>query len=115
MPKIWGLRVIGDSDLVVMQVKGQFVVKNDRLKLYKPEVWDLMDFFDAFAIDVVRREKNLHADALAIAASNLLPCDELTSIEGRMKIIFRPFVLDNYEHWQFFHDDAQVIRFLNNL
>jgi hypothetical protein len=32
-----------------------------------------------------------------------------------MEIVFRSFCLDNFEHWQVFHDDAQILRFLNNL
>ena len=32
-----------------------------------------------------------------------------------MEVIFRPFVPDNLEHWQFFDDEKQVIHFLDNL
>jgi hypothetical protein len=32
-----------------------------------------------------------------------------------MEVVFRPLVPNNFEHWQVFHDDAQIIRFMNNL
>lgn len=38
--KIKMLRVIGDSDLVVMQIEDHFVAKNDKLKRYKHAVLD---------------------------------------------------------------------------
>jgi hypothetical protein len=44
------LEVIGDLDLVVMQVKDNFLVKNDRLKWDKDVVWDNIELFDAFSI-----------------------------------------------------------------
>lgn len=33
----------------------------------------------------------------------------------KMKVIFRPSVPDNIEHWQIFNDESQVIQFLNNM
>ena len=51
--KINCLNVIGDSDLVVSQVKNQFVAKNDRLRSYRNAVWDTIETFDAFSIKVV--------------------------------------------------------------
>jgi len=53
--KIKMLRVIGDFDLVVMQVKGHFAVKNVRLKRYKHAMIDSIEYFDAFNIEVVDR------------------------------------------------------------
>jgi len=51
--KIKCLRVIGDSDLVVSQVKKKFVAKNERLRKYRNSVWDTIELFDAFSIKVV--------------------------------------------------------------
>lgn len=54
--KIKQLKVIGDSDLIVSQIKGKFVTKNDRLRNYKNAVLDTIDLFDAFSITAVPRE-----------------------------------------------------------
>ena len=34
---------------------------------------------------------------------------------GKMKINFRPSILDNVDHWQVFSDDKQLLRFIHNL
>lgn len=51
--KIKILLVVGDSDLLVMQVRGEFVGKNDRLRKYKRVVLDSIELFDAFNIEVI--------------------------------------------------------------
>jgi ribonuclease HI len=53
------LEVIGDSDLVVLQVKNMYAAKNDRLKWYRHAVWDTIELFDAFSIKEVPREQNM--------------------------------------------------------
>ena len=90
------LEVIGDSDLVVMQVKDKFSVRNGRLRRYIHAVWDSIELFDAFAIKEVPREQNAQADALDVAAATLQPCESLISGESKMEIIFRPSVPDNF-------------------
>ena len=47
------LSIKGDSDLIVQQVKGQFVCKCQRLKKYRNAVWDTMEFFDALNIEAI--------------------------------------------------------------
>jgi ribonuclease HI len=59
------LKVIGDSDLVVSQVKQKFVAKNERLRKYRDSVWDTIELFDDFSINVVPREKNYVVDAFS--------------------------------------------------
>ena len=56
--KIKCLSVIGDSDLIVSQVKNQFAAKNNRLRDYRNVVWDTIEMFDAFAIQAIPREEN---------------------------------------------------------
>ena len=55
------------------------------------------------------------ADELAVAASAMQPCENLIKGESKLEIIFIPAVPDNIEHWQVFHDDSQIINFLNNI
>jgi len=95
-------------------VRREFAANNKRLKRYR-NAGDATEFFNVFVIKVAPREHNVKADALAVATSTLHPCDELISRECNMEIIFRTSVPDNFEHWQVFHDDAQILRFLNNL
>jgi hypothetical protein len=39
-----------------------------------------------------------NVDALEVVASTLQPCKDLLE-GGRLEIIFRPSILDNFEHW----------------
>jgi hypothetical protein len=43
------------------------------------------------------------------------PSEDLMKGEGKLEIIFRPFVPDNIDHWQVFKDDEQVLRFIHNV
>ncbi|HEX4849369.1 MAG TPA: ribonuclease HI family protein, partial [Puia sp.] len=44
------LRVFGDSELIVSQIRDKYASKNKRLKQYKHAVWDTIELFDAFSI-----------------------------------------------------------------
>ena len=53
------LEVFCDSDLIINQVKNIYQAKQQRLKQYMNEVWDLVDnFFLAFNISFIPREEN---------------------------------------------------------
>ena len=60
--------VIGDSELVVKQMKGQYKVKNARLKPLWQEAQDVAAGFDRVQYDHALREGNATADRLANAA-----------------------------------------------
>ena len=48
---IQNLKVLGDSELVVRQVRNQCQTKHPRLRAYRNEVWDMVEnFFLAFNI-----------------------------------------------------------------
>ncbi|XP_024520067.1 uncharacterized protein LOC112342454 [Selaginella moellendorffii] len=63
---IKNIYIRGDSELVVYQVRGIYKARNPTLRRYLSEVMDLLDCFDIYATDHVRREQNQLADALAI-------------------------------------------------
>lgn len=63
------LRVYGDSELVVSQVKGISASKNDIMKAYKHRVWDAIEDFCAFNIVAIPRKFNQHADRLVSIGS----------------------------------------------
>ncbi|WP_427339573.1 ribonuclease HI family protein [Caloranaerobacter sp. DY30410] len=54
-----------DSELVVKQIKGEYKVKNERMKPFYEMANSLISQFDSFSIYHVRREKNKRADELA--------------------------------------------------
>jgi ribonuclease HI len=65
---IKNLHVIGDSELVISQIRGAYASKNKRLKQYRNVVWDLIELFDAFGISWKDRTQNKMADLLANVA-----------------------------------------------
>jgi ribonuclease HI len=58
------VELIGDSELVVRQVRGEYRVKDAGLKPLHAEVAKALDDFDAWSISHVRREENAEADRL---------------------------------------------------
>ena len=59
------LRVITDSELMARQINGQYKVKNPNLKVLYDRARKLIEQFDSFRIEHVRREHNREADRLA--------------------------------------------------
>ena len=62
------VELVGDSELVVRQVKGEYKVKHADLKRLRDRVADALEHFDAWSIRHVRREDNAAADELVNAA-----------------------------------------------
>lgn len=56
--------LIGDSELIVKQVKGEYRVKDAGLKPLHAQVRAALEDFDRWSIRHVRREQNAAADAL---------------------------------------------------
>ncbi|TZE81872.1 ribonuclease HI family protein [Calorimonas adulescens] len=57
--------VFMDSELVVKQIKGEYKVRNEGLKLIYDEVISLIKEFEHFSISHIMREENKEADKLA--------------------------------------------------
>jgi ribonuclease HI len=65
------IKMFGDAELIVHQIKNLYQEKHPRLRTYRNEVWDLVDiFFLAFNISFISREENTMDDRLATQASN---------------------------------------------
>jgi ribonuclease HI len=62
------VEIIGDSELVVRQVRGEYKVKDTLLRGLRDEVDTLLHGFDRWTIRHVRREDNEAADLLVNAA-----------------------------------------------
>ena len=58
------LELVGDSELVVRQVRGEYKVKNAGIKPLHAEVLAALAGLEAWTIEHVRREENAEADAL---------------------------------------------------
>nr|XP_023872217.1 uncharacterized protein LOC111984827 [Quercus suber] len=61
------MRVLGDSNLVVSQVKGDFALREQSLTAYK--TWAQEQEFLTFSIEYTQRSENRFADALATLGS----------------------------------------------
>ena len=60
------LRVIGDSNLVICQARGEFSLKEPSLALYRALAQKLESKFSTFEIEQAQRNENRYVDALAI-------------------------------------------------
>ncbi len=58
------LELVGDSELVVRQVRGEYKVKDAGLKPLHAQVMQALSGFDSWSIRHVRREHNADADRL---------------------------------------------------
>jgi ribonuclease HI len=58
------LELVGDSELIVRQVKGEYKVKDATLRGLHGEVKDALAPFERWSIRHVRREQNAEADRL---------------------------------------------------
>jgi ribonuclease HI len=106
------LTVFGDYELVINQVRNIYQTKQQRLKKYMNEVWDLIDnFFLSFNISFIPREQNHKANYLALAASTFRPPIG-PNIKYQVEIKHRTTILDNLKRWQVFSGDLDMHRFL---
>jgi ribonuclease HI len=58
------LELLGDSELIVRQVKGEYKVKEETLRGLHQQVLDAVGAFQDWSIRHVRREENAEADRL---------------------------------------------------
>lgn len=58
------VELIGDSELVVKQVRGEYRVKQEHLRPLRAAVIEALGEFDSWSIRHVRREHNAEADRL---------------------------------------------------
>ena len=62
------LELVGDSELIVRQVKGEYKVKDPTMRELHAQVRRALEPFDRWSIRHVRREHNADADRLVNAA-----------------------------------------------
>ncbi|MER8145819.1 reverse transcriptase-like protein, partial [Acinetobacter baumannii] len=70
------LKVLGDSEIIVKQVRNAIHFLSIHLKHYQSLVQELTSHFLAFNISSIPRSQNSAADLLANVASKLLPSED---------------------------------------
>ena len=70
------IRVIGDSNLVVKQVRGEFFFKEPALAPYRTAAQDIINKFQYFSIEHTSSRSNWYADALANLGSQIRFVDD---------------------------------------
>ena len=106
------ISIYGDSELVVQQVRDKYQVKQDLLKVYRNEVWDMIDnLFIKFNISYIPRDDNQTIDSLALAATHF-KIPKTTHLKCPIEVRYRPSVPDNIKQWRVFEDELEIRRFL---
>ena len=105
------IKVFGDVDLIIQQVKKTFQARHPRLKAYRDEVWRLKDAFDSFCISYIPRVKNQLANSIAMSTSMFIP-PMPPRLCYQVQVKYRPSLPDNIQQWKVFEDDDEVKRFL---
>ena len=65
------MRILGDSNLVVSQVKGDFALREQSLVAYKAWAQRLEQEFQTFSVEYTQRSENKFTDALATLGSQV--------------------------------------------
>jgi len=103
--------ILGDSDLIIQQMKGNFVTNDKRLRSYRSAAIEILNAFAEFQLTKISRSHNLHAHSLATFASTCkLPFEPNHCFTAEIK--HRPSIPNNVKDWQVFEDDTQINGFL---
>jgi hypothetical protein len=92
------LDVFGDSELIILQVKGLYSTKDERLKAYREVVIGFINSFEAFSISYILRNQNDLIDALPINASSSQSLEFTTFSDIKGDVVYRPYLPNNHEH-----------------
>ena len=95
------MKVYGDSEIIVKQIRNKIHCISPHLKSYQNEVWDLLINFHPFNIASIPRLKNAAADLLATSAARLVPSNNRFSIQ----LLCRTSILDMITNLRVFDDD----------
>jgi ribonuclease HI len=112
--KIEKIKIFGDSEIIVRQIKNTIHCNSPHLRNYEQEVQRLMNNFLAFNIIVVPRSKNLVVDSLATPSSRLSPLEDFEASKFSIELLYKPSVPNNITNWRVFEGDEQILEFLTN-
>jgi ribonuclease HI len=68
------VEVVGDSELIVKQVRGEYKVRHETMRGLHREAMAALSEFEDWSIRSVPREQNAHADALVNSALDRAAC-----------------------------------------
>ena len=103
--------VLGDSDLIIQQIKGKFLTNDPRLREYIGTTIEILNTFLETQLAKIPRKHNLQAHSLAMFASTYkLPFEPNHQFTAEIR--HRPVILDNVKNWQVFDSDNQINNFL---
>jgi len=105
------ISILGDSDLVIQQMKGSFLANDLRLRSYRGAAIEILNTFLETQLAKIPRKHNFHAHSLATFASTCKlwfePNHHFTT-----KIKHRPTVHNNVKYWKVFDNDTQINNFM---
>lgn len=61
--------ILGDSDLIIQQIKGNFVTNDNRMRAYRTAATNILNAFTESKLAKISRNHNIHAHSLATFAS----------------------------------------------
>ena len=96
------LVVLGDSEIIVRQVRNTIHCIEGHLRNYQTEVWNLLLSFEAFNINSIPHYLNQEADLLANVASRLILSKGMLADSFFVELLFRPSIPDNIVNWRVF-------------
>ena len=103
--------ILGDSDLIIQQMRGSFVTNDNRMRAYRIAATNILNAFTESKLAKISRNHNIHAHSLATFASTCkLPFEPNHHFTAEIK--HRPTVPNNVKDWQVFENDAQINNFL---
>lgn len=105
------ISILGDSDLIIQQIKGNFLTIDPRLKAYRQTTIEILNTFLETQLAKIPRKHNLHAHSLATFANTCKLLFE-PNHQFTTEIRHMPTILDNVKNWQVFDNDAQINNFL---
>jgi ribonuclease HI len=108
------LKVFGDFEIIVRQVRNTIHCNSPHLKNYQEEVHRPIEKFEAFNITMIPRTKNILVYSLATDASRLSPLEDYEAYRFIVELFFKPSVPNNISNWKVFEGDEQIINFLTN-
>ena len=88
--------VLGDSELIIRQIKGEYSTKNPKLREYRNAALDLLKTFEKYELIFIPRAQNHLENELAFNDSNC----QIPQINEQLnfKVKTRPAVPDNEDY-----------------
>jgi len=111
--KLGAIRVsiMGDSELVINQIKAVYMTKDPRLSCYRGTIIEILYTFLETKVAIIPRKHNMQDHSLAMFANTCkLPFQPNRQYTAEVR--HRPAVPDNLKKWQLFANDQQINNFL---